>query len=64
MTIELWILAASAGLGLIQILLAISAVTRQRGTEWNVGARDAIQAPPTGVAGRLDRASNNFKETF
>ena len=64
MAIELQMLAWSAALGLVQVLLAATFVTRQRGLAWNAGARDAVKPPPTGVAGRLDRASNNFLETF
>ena len=64
MAIELQMLAWSAALGLAQVFLAAAFVTRQRGLAWNAGPRDAVQPPPTGVAGRLDRASKNFLETF
>lgn len=64
MTIELQMLAWSALLGLGQIFLAAAMVTRQRGLAWNAGPRDKILPPPEGVAGRLDRASRNFLETF
>ncbi|RYZ78761.1 MAG: hypothetical protein EOP04_29085, partial [Proteobacteria bacterium] len=32
--------------------------------KWNASARDGVQEPLKGVAGRLDRALQNFKETF
>lgn len=64
MAIELQMLAWSAALGLVQVLLAAAFITRQRGLAWNAGPRDAVKPPPTGVAGRLDRASKNFLETF
>jgi len=64
MSIELQMLAWSAALGLAQVFLAAAFVTRQRGLAWNAGPRDVVKPPPTGVAGRLARASNNFLETF
>ena len=64
MTVELQMLAWSVVLGLVQVLLAAAFVTRERGLAWNAGARDAVKPPLTGVAGRLDRASRNFLETF
>ena len=64
MTIELSMLAFSIVLGLVQICLAASAATLQRGAVFNAGPRDAPQPPLKPVAGRLDRAQRNFLETF
>jgi uncharacterized MAPEG superfamily protein len=64
MTIELQMLALSIVLGLLQIILAASMSTSQRGLDWNAGPRDEIKPPLTGTAGRLDRALRNFLETF
>ena len=64
MSIEMKILAWSIVLGLVHILLAASLSTAQRGLLWNIGPRDGVPAPLTGLAGRLDRASHNFLETF
>jgi uncharacterized MAPEG superfamily protein len=64
MTIELRMLAWSAILGIVHIVLAALGATSQYGWQWNVGPRDAAQPPLTGVAGRLERASRNFLETF
>jgi uncharacterized MAPEG superfamily protein len=64
MTIELRMLAWSAILGLVHIVLAVLGATSQYGAQWNVGMRDTPQPPLTGVAGRLQRASHNFLETF
>lgn len=64
MSIEIRMLAWAILLGIVQLLLAAAFVTAQRGMKWNASARDAPQAPPAGVAGRLDRASRNFLETF
>ena len=63
MECELGILAASAGLGLVHIVLTASAGNKQRGLDWNVGPRDEAR-PLTGVAARLERAQINFFETF
>ena len=59
MTIELTMLV----LGLVQIVIAAQAKSRQTGLQWTAGPRDEPM-PLTGVAGRLDRALSNFLETF
>ena len=64
MPIELKILAWSVALGLVHVLLGATLTTHQRGLRWNVGARDAVLPPVTGVAARVDRALRNFLETF
>ena len=64
MTTELTMLALSIVLGLVQIMIAANASTRQRGADWNVGSRDEVLPPLGGTAGRLDRAMRNFLETF
>ena len=64
MTTELTMLALSIVLGLVQIMIAANASTRQRGADWNVGSRDEVLPPLAGTAGRLDRALRNFLETF
>ena len=64
MTTELTMLALSIVLGLVQITIAANASTRQRGADWNVGPRDEVLPPPSGTAGRLDRALSNVLETF
>ena len=64
MTTELTMLALSIVLGLVQIMIAANASTRQRGADWNVGPRDEVLPPLAGTAGRLDRALRNFLETF
>jgi uncharacterized MAPEG superfamily protein len=63
MTTELTMLCWSVVLGLLQIAIAATGATVQRGATWAAGARD--NSPPlTGVIARLDRASSNFLETF
>ena len=64
MTIELTMLALSVALGLVQIVLAAQAKTRQAGFQWAAGPRDEPCPPVGSVAGRLGRALANFLETF
>jgi len=64
MTTELTMLALAVVLGLVQIVLAAQAKTRQNGFQWTAGPRDEPRPPLTGVAGRLERALSNFLETF
>ena len=65
MTVELRCLAWAAALGLLHLLLAAGATRMQRNDlAWAAGPRDTPQPPPTGVAGRLQRAQANFLETF
>lgn len=63
MSTELTVLLLSTGLGLLHIVLQASAATAKIGVKANLSPRDDV-APPSGIAGRLDRASNNFRETW
>ena len=64
MTIELAMLACSIVLGLVQILLAAHFKTKERGLDWDLGPRDEPEKPLGIIAGRLQRATANFLETF
>jgi uncharacterized MAPEG superfamily protein len=64
MTIELKMLALSAGLGLAQIVLSAQSKNLQHGYWWAAGPRDEARPPLAGIAGRLERALSNFLETF
>ena len=64
MTSELWVLLASVALGFVHIIAASHAASLERGYQWTAGARDETPPPLSGIAGRLDRASRNFLETF
>jgi uncharacterized MAPEG superfamily protein len=64
MTPELKMLGLSIVLGLAQIVLASHAASLQRGYMWTASARDDAMPALTGVAGRLNRALQNFIETF
>ncbi len=61
---ELHVLGLAIVLGVVHIMAQGRAATMQRGYRWNAGPRDEPVAPLTGVAGRLERASRNFQETF
>jgi uncharacterized MAPEG superfamily protein len=63
MTIELTMLALSAALGLVQIILSAQSKNAQTGYRWAAGPRDDPK-PLTGYAARLERALNNYLETF
>ena len=64
MTFELKMLALSIVLGVVQIVLASHAASLQRGYAWTASSRDMAVPHLTGVAGRLERALQNFVETF
>ena len=64
MPTEIDILCFAGVLLLVHILLAARFTTRQYGTKWNMGARDQTMPPLNAVAGRLERARDNFLETL
>lgn len=64
MPTELMILAWGAVLLFVHIFAAVQVKTRQYGTDWNTGARDEEMPELGKVAARLERARNNFQETF
>ena len=63
MAFELQMLAAAILIGIVHLLWAAAAAQPQRGLKWNTGPRDE-PVVLTGVAGRLERAFANFRETF
>src|SRR5262245_23358421 len=64
MNAELTILAFAIVLGFVHVVLASHAASLQRGYRWTASARDKPLPPLTGVAGRLERALQNYVETF
>ena len=60
---ELKLLGFAVLIGLIQLVWASIAAQPQRGLKWNAGPRDEPR-PLTGMAGRLERAFANYRETF
>ncbi|UAL08702.1 MAPEG family protein [Caulobacter segnis] len=63
MAFELQMVAVAVIIGIVHLLWAAAAAQPQRGLKWNAGPRDEPVAL-TGVAGRLERAFANFRETF
>ncbi|RIV88563.1 hypothetical protein D2V17_07345 [Aurantiacibacter xanthus] len=64
MSSEITVLLLSTLLLVAHIMLAIRYKTAQYGTDWNMGARDGDLPPLNAVAGRLERARDNFLETY
>jgi uncharacterized MAPEG superfamily protein len=64
MAMELQMLLWATLLGLVQLALAASLNTAQRGFSWGVGARDGEPAPVSPLAARMERAFRNFLETY
>lgn len=64
MNSELAILGWAIVLGLVQVMLAASLSSSQRGMAWAAGPRDGAPPPVNSLAGRMDRARGNFLETF
>lgn len=59
-----FLLALSVILLLLHICLQAMSVTREVGLAWNAGARDARPDLKGVFAGRAQRASDNFRETY
>jgi uncharacterized MAPEG superfamily protein len=61
---ELVVLGWSVVLLFVHIVLQGQLATRERGTDWNAGPRDADSQPLGKFAGRAERALKNYQETF
>jgi uncharacterized MAPEG superfamily protein len=64
LSIELRVLIWSVLLGFVHIIASSHAKSLQRGYRWTASARDEELPPLTGAAGRLERALDNYLETF
>ncbi len=64
MPVELILLGGSVVLLFVHIAIQGTTVTRERGTAWNAGPRDASTAPLGKIAGRAQRALDNYKESY
>jgi uncharacterized MAPEG superfamily protein len=64
MNVELKYLAWSTALGLVHVLVQATFADAGRGLRWVVHNRDDVMQPLAGAAGRAQRASGNFLETF
>ena len=58
------LVAGSVLLLLFHIALQGMLATRELGSAWNAGPRDEQKKPSGALAGRADRASANFRETY
>lgn len=63
-SVELQILFCAILLGIIQLFLAVITGLQSVGLAWAAGPRDEARAHPGRIAGRLERAFENFLETF
>lgn len=63
MTPEITVVALAVALGLVHIVVQVSATVVTRGLGFAMGARDE-QSTPSPIVGRIERASRNFQETF
>lgn len=61
---EFTMLALAIILGFVHLFAAAHVITSERGLIWNMGPRDNTPTLRSTLAGRLDRALQNFKETF
>src|SRR5690348_14256726 len=61
---ELTYLWASAVLGVVYLLVAVTPGVLQRGMPWALGPRDDPPPAVSKIASRLERAWKNFIETF
>jgi len=62
--LELTLLGWSVVLLVVAIMLQGQLATRELGVGWNAGPRDGDQHPTGALAGRAQRALDNFKETY
>ena len=56
--------ALSVVLLMLHVLLQSTLAVRETGPEWNAGPRDTEMKVRSAVAGRAERASANFRETY
>jgi len=64
LSVELQVLMWSVVLGFVHVIASSHAKSLQRGYRWIASARDEQVPALTGAAGRLERALNNYLETF
>ena len=62
--VELTVLGWSVVLLFVHIMIQGVTATRERGVAWNAGPRDGMAPLKGQVAGRAQRALDNFKETY
>jgi len=62
--LEFTLLGWSVVLLVVAIMLQGQLATRELGVTWNAGPRDSEQQPKGVLAGRAQRALDNFKESY
>jgi len=62
--VEIQLLGWSVILLFVHVMLQGQTATRDRGLDWNAGPRDGDAKPLGKLAGRAERASLNFRETW
>jgi uncharacterized MAPEG superfamily protein len=60
---ELQLLAAAVAIGVLHLIFQALSARRQQGLQWAGGSRDEPM-PVDGLAGRMERAFANYRETF
>jgi uncharacterized MAPEG superfamily protein len=63
-SIEIQMLCWSVALGLAQLVIATTLATRDQGLSYNISPRDVPSPSVTTLTARLQRAFQNFRETF
>jgi uncharacterized MAPEG superfamily protein len=58
------LLVISVVLLVLHVMLQGFLATRELGSQWNAGPRDDDLKPKSPLAGRAERASSNFRETY
>ncbi|MBT9370717.1 MAPEG family protein [Rhizobium sp. CSW-27] len=58
------LLVISVVLLVLHIMLQGFLATRELGSQWNAGPRDEGRKPKSPLAGRAERASANYRETY
>lgn len=63
-SVEIQMLCWSTVLGLVQLVIATTLALKDQGPVYNVGPRDGASPPVSTLTARLQRAFQNFRETF
>jgi uncharacterized MAPEG superfamily protein len=64
MSVEMQILFCAVALGIVQLVLSVLFSVSGRGLAWGIGPRDEARPALAKIGGRIERAWDNFRETF
>jgi uncharacterized MAPEG superfamily protein len=64
MSVEMQILFCAVALGIVQLVLSVLFSVSGRGLLWGIGPRDQVRPALAKIGGRIERAWDNFRETF